>query len=491
MQREMRLAEAMLGQSRASVLMTDAYKFSMAQAGFPLRSETFYLGFRKQGWYYVPFDLSTLVNALCPALPTQSEQEFLHAHGYGLTDAMERALQAKPSVWAAPKGSWVREHEPFLSISAPSFLASWLEPLVIWLHYPIQVATAALAGQRRFECSCEAEAEISTLTLEAIDLDKECVVECKSEYSRRVRSNAQALVESVKGDVERLFEVGMRSATCMQMHLNALQEVLKSGVKKTSNVHAAFALGLQPVGTTGHEHQQRWGDDINGFRAIRDMRPALPSYLFDTYDALQLGIPAAIQAMRECPERPASVRFDSGDHETQLHAFLAAGTTPTFIFMDSMSPLAISKLERVCSDLAIPAQRRLYGVGGYFVSNVAPGALTRNRVAAVYKLSMSGERATMKFSVPSKTSVPGRPVILRRKRGPQMASKSGRSPQTIGLIGQEGEVPPQGYEPLQPGPCPGSSSRPRDLSPIMWSPGTRQLVRTLAATNLVSERNAS
>ena len=37
--REQELAASMLGQDKASVLMTDAYKFAMAQAGFPLLEE--------------------------------------------------------------------------------------------------------------------------------------------------------------------------------------------------------------------------------------------------------------------------------------------------------------------------------------------------------------------------------------------------------------------------------------------------------------------
>ena len=39
-----------------SLLATDAYKFSMAAAGFPLRTETFTYTHRRGGPHFLPFD---------------------------------------------------------------------------------------------------------------------------------------------------------------------------------------------------------------------------------------------------------------------------------------------------------------------------------------------------------------------------------------------------------------------------------------------------
>jgi len=62
---EQRLVKAMVGADRPSVLDTDAYKLAMAQAGAPLRPETFYLTFRRmtQGPWYNPFDLDEFFRA--------------------------------------------------------------------------------------------------------------------------------------------------------------------------------------------------------------------------------------------------------------------------------------------------------------------------------------------------------------------------------------------------------------------------------------------
>lgn len=107
----------MLAGHSPSVLMTDAYKFSMAQAGFPLRTETFYLSFRKRGWYFVPFDLAAIVYCLRPQLPSAAEEDYLAGTAYVMNTAMHKALSGALDVRAAPRGSWVRENEPILTVT--------------------------------------------------------------------------------------------------------------------------------------------------------------------------------------------------------------------------------------------------------------------------------------------------------------------------------------------------------------------------------------
>lgn len=448
---EKAIVAAMLSGEEPSLLMTDGYKFSMGQAGFPLRRETFYLSFRRPGRYFVPIDLAAVVAGLKPRFPASMTYalgllHYLENFGYGLTPAMVKAIDGEVSVDAAPKGSWVREREPVLSISAPSFLASWLEPLAIWLHYPVQIATAALLEDRReFRVSSEEERAIVEAVLDAIGTKGRAVVDPDA-YGAGVRRNAAALVAAAGGDGGRVLEVGMRGAHCLRMHEIALRACRTAGIKATSNVHLAWKTVMTPVGTTGHEHQQRWGSDLAAFRAIRDTRPVAPGYLFDTFDAVRLGIPAAIQAMREEPERPASVRFDSGDRAAQFRLLHAAeqrwGLRPTYIFMDGIDADAVRELEALGEQLGVPASRRLYGAGGFLVARPAATPLTRDRVSAVYKLSESNGRPVMKFSVAAKRSLPGRLVIFRRLRGEPIDL---RFTGCAGVIGQVGEQPPVGF----------------------------------------------
>lgn len=451
---------ALLTGGSNSPLLTDGYKFSMGQAGAPLRTETFYLSFRHGEPLYVPFDLKEVVRLLRPRLPNTKELGFLAANGYSMTSAMEKALEGELEVWAAPKGSWVAAGEPVLTLTGPSFLVSWFESLLIALNFPLQVAAAMKrAGDEPFEVdvTCEDEGEIVKLVSWAVDAKEAPAVTVRTkDYQDAVRERALAVQAALGGDITRAFEVGTRAMTCLQHHRICLKVLKALGVEKTANVLLAYELYMTPVGTTGHEHQQRWLHDDAGFRAIRDMRPEPPSYLFDTTDAIRSGIPAAIIVMREDLGRRCSVRFDSGDQPHQLGLFVEArtayGTKPFYIFMDGYDAERTAAMEALANGYDIPTQDRLFGYGGYWVCAAPWLRFTRNRVAAVYKLCQTGPYGVRK-AAGSKSSVAGRPVILRQPTGES-------------IIAQAGEVVP-GYGPVEPNVMPKATAMsPRTLALI-------------------------
>ena len=287
------------------------------------------------------------------------------------------------------------------------------------------------------------------------------------------------LIRDVLGHTQmhRAFEVGLRAATCMQQHLMALEACRSVGINRTSNVYGAWKHYMIPVGTTGHEHQQRWGlRDEDGFRAIRDMRPEPPSYLFDTYNPIKLGIPAALKVIRETPDRPCSMRFDSGDQDEQLrlilkglHGYGHLNTPVNLIFEDGYTADKTALNESGLDGLW-PRDRRLYGYGGFLVSAPAPTNLNRDKVSAAYKLCETGGRPVMKFSgTPGKESLPGRPVILRQS--PDKA-----------MIAQEGEDVP-GYKPL-------NKFHIGDRATTTFSPLTKKLVANLTDSKGQAEKTA-
>lgn len=406
-------------------LRTDGYKFSMAQAGFPLRTETFYLSFRKGGWHYIPFDLAAEIRSMVDF--DLQGFDFCDEHGYGLSDAMEVALERDLTVQAAPEGTWVYQREPILTVTGPSFLVSWLEPLVLRLFFPIQLATAIMKGEETpamFVCTCEEQAEIVRRVLDAVkrpDLEKHIKVETEL-YRDGCLAQAKSLIEIVK-DPARLFEVGMRASTCEEQHRICLEALREAGIKATSNVALALELGLKPVGTMGHEHVQRWGADLPAYRAMRDMRLGAPSYLLDTFDTITSGIPAAIQVMLEM-DHACSIRYDSGDKYAQyIYAhgeFGRYGLSPTHILEDGLNAVMTAKFEQLRDFTGLSMEKQLYGYGGFFVSRHWENPLTRDRVAAVYKLTQTSGEPRMKLGNEAglgKQSVPGNPVAWRRLRG--------------------------------------------------------------------------
>lgn len=473
-----------------SILTTDGYKFSMAQAGFPLRHETFYLSFRKGGWQYIPFDLQELVlTTMTPMGGTDVPAEtFAANHGYRLNDAMGLALSLPLEVKAAPAGSWVYEREPILTVSGPSFLVSWLEPLMLRLFFPIQLATelkrhGTKIPDKMLRVTCDEQRSIVLKVIKAVCPADENVLYDRIKvdgvaYVQSVTAQAQTLIDIVK-DPSRIFEVGMRAATCEGQHTLVLDALRSLGIMATSNASLARQLEMKPVGTMGHEHVQRWGNDLDAYRAMRDTRLGAPSYLLDTFDTITSGIPAAIRTMQE-REHQCSIRYDSGDKFGQyIYAhgeFQRHGLEPTHIIEDGLDAEVTAKFEKLREHTGLASEKQVYGYGGFLVSRHWPNPLTRDRVAAVYKLTETSGEPRMKFGNEAglgKISVPGHPVIWRRLRGAGPLS----------VIGQEGERVPEDFVALNGNPealsqlhiC---NVRCEGEQPYTLSPKTQRLVDT-------------
>jgi nicotinate phosphoribosyltransferase len=360
---------------------------------------------------------------------------------------------------------------------------AWLEPLVLQLNFRIQVASQALADREALAkavavLSCEEEKRIALETLDAVGVKPVPMRVDAEGYYGRVLAVVRDLVDAVK-DPSRIFEVGLRAATCLEQHEIALRACKEAGVTRTSNVYGAWKLGMIPVGTMGHEHVQRYGEDEAAFRAIRERRPERSSYLLDTYDTLTSGLPKAFRIIHEAPDAGDSIRFDSGDKKKQYTQAVsraqAEGIKPVLILEDGLDAQATREFEAMRVEYGWEPSKQFYGYGGFIVARTMASPFTRDRVAAVYKLSRTGHVPTMKFGnelAEGKQSIPGVPVVFRRR--------SGAGP--IGLIGQEGEPVPEGYELLSGATPETASAIPSagaEEQRVVYTPTTQKLVEEL------------
>lgn len=452
-------------------LQTDGYKFSMAQAGWPLRRETFVYTHRKGGWQFLPFDPATEIRKLLPEVAVFEEKDllWLWSHGYDLGAASRAALQdPQIEVHGLPAGSWFYEREPVFTVTGRSLPTSWLEPLVLRLHYRIQVATAALIDPNKLKQCC---AKVATEEERAIVLDTLAAVErltgrkvpepalqvATSEYADGVLTRMRALVEVV-GDPDRLFEVGMRAATTESQHRFALAACREAGVRRTSNVAAARELGMIPVGTMGHEHVQRFGGDLAAYRAMRDRVPGFVFMLPDTFNTLRSGLPAALTVLRETPGRAMGIRFDSEKAiRWHYHAAVArlreTGIGCRLALEGGWTHGKTVEFETLRERLDVAREDQCYGLGGYIVEPPWACAFRRDGVSAVWKLTRTADLDVMKFGDEAsddgrakflrpefelndgKKSPPGDPVVVR----PALGSGSYVGP--VGIIAQRGEYP--------------------------------------------------
>lgn len=469
------------------LLVTDGYKFSMAEAGWPLRRETFYGSHRKGGLQVLPFDVEAELRKLLPT-PGPEDWAYLAAHDYELGSAGKAAFRGPLEVRALPRFAVFHDREPLFSVTGPSTLVSWLEPLVLMWSYRIQVATTALLRPGELPgavgtVTCEAQRELVRETLDVVGVKAPPIVVDSDGYVARVRRRVEELVE-VLGTPARLFEVGLRAASCVEQHLLALEGAKLAGLTRTSHVYGAQRLGLVPVGTMGHEHVQRYGSDEAAFRAMVERRHQRSSFLLDTFDTLTSGIPTAYRLIAERAAAGDSIRYDSGDKVVQYRFAIAEarrlGIEPVQILEDGFDLPQTRQFEALRQELGWPAEKQVYGYGGYLVAQTSGSPLTRDRVAAVYKLSQTGSTPTMKFGNEAgqgKQSVPGRPVLFRRRAG-----ASG----PFGVVGQEGEATPVGYEPLTGAPARSAPDldaaravAPADLR-MVHSPATQALVDELS-----------
>ncbi len=468
----------------APLLLSDGYKFSMAEAGWPLRNETFYYSHRKGGLQVVPFDIEAELKALLPD-ERPGDFQFLAEHDYELSAAVKVALKSREvKVRALPKFAVFHDREPVFSVTGPSALVSWLEPLLLQWSYRIQVATVALFRPQELEAAvgvvtCDAQKQLVLATLDAVRVKAPAIRVESEAYVERVRARVAELVE-ITGSASRIFEVGLRAASCPEQHLLALEGCRRAGLNRTSNVHGARELGLVPVGTMGHEHIQRYGSDDAAFRAMVERRHQRSSFLLDTFDTISSGIPAAFRLIAERPGSSDSIRYDSGDKEAQYRFACAEarklGIHPVQILEDGFDAAQTKHFERLREEVGWKPSEQVYGYGGYLVAGTSGSPLTRDKVSAVYKLSQTGRVGTMKFGNESgsgKQSVPGRPVLFRRRAGVSGA---------FGVVGQEGEAVPEGYELLTGAPA--LSALPQSVevgaNVFALSPATQQLVDELS-----------
>jgi len=159
---------------------------------------------------------------------------------------------------------------------------------------------------------------------------------------------------------------------------------------------------------------------------------------------LKSGLPIALEIIAEDPNARDSIRYDSGDKEAQYAVAVEQsnklGVRPVHILEDGFDADQLRRFEALREKSGVKADEQFYGFGGWLISQTEGSGLTRDKVAAVYKLTQTGKRAVMKFSNDAgKVSVPGVPVAWRRV--------SGNGPS--GIIAQEGEPLREGYVRLE------------------------------------------
>jgi nicotinic acid phosphoribosyltransferase len=190
----------------------------------------------------------------------------------------------------------------------------------------------------------------------------------------------------------------------------------------------------------GHEGVMRWGrSEELAFERMADALHGPVIFLIDTTTPEQ-GMAEAWRVIRNSanPTR-FGMRPDSGNLDEQFRLFVEQtqqyGIQPMWIFEDGLRPADVERFEALRVELGYPADRVLYGLGGFLV---APPQFSRDQISLVYKLSHSARfgpvrkrGAEVEAGSSGKGSLPGAPCMAL-------------SPEGHPLVYQDGLLPP-GY----------------------------------------------
>ena len=171
-----------------------------------------------------------------------------------------RAFRFEGEVWAIPEGTPVFPWEPLLRVTGPAAEAQLVETYLLSL--------------------------VNFQTL--------------------IASKAARVARACRG--KKFVDFGTRRAHGLEAAELVARAAFVGGAGGTSNVEAAFRLGIPATGTFAHAWVMQWEDEGEAFRRYAEAFPAATTLLIDTYDTVAA-------ARRIVAERiPCqAVRLDSGD----------------------------------------------------------------------------------------------------------------------------------------------------------------------------------
>jgi nicotinate phosphoribosyltransferase len=217
---------------------------------------------------------------------------------------------------------------------------------------------------------------------------------------------------------DNVIEFGLRRAQGHDGGLTASRAAYIGGCVATSNVEAGKVYGIPVRGTHAHSWVMAFPDELTAFRNFVKVYPKNSVLLVDTYDTLKSGVPNAVKVgleMKECGEKLAGIRLDSGDL-----AYLSiesrkildeAGLNDTKIICSSDLD------EYIIHDLKIQGARAdMYGVGTNLVSSKGDSALSGvYKLSAIHYENSPWEMKIKKTEGLKKSTLPGTKQVWRLK----------------------------------------------------------------------------
>lgn len=258
-------------------LLADFYEFTMSNGYFEKNKndiayfDIFFRNIPDKGGYAIVAGLEQIIEFIQNLRFDDEDIEFLRSQKIFSEEYLKylRDFKFTGDIWAIPEGTVVFPNEPLITVRAPVVEAQLLE----------------------------------TMLLTIIN------------HQSLIATKTARIVRSAKG--RPVMEFGARRAHGISAAVYGARAAIIGGACGTSCTLTAKKFNVPVSGTMAHSWIQSFDSEYEAFKAYAELYPNGCTFLIDTYNAMESGLPNAIKVFDEIlkPQgiRPVAVRLDSGD----------------------------------------------------------------------------------------------------------------------------------------------------------------------------------
>lgn len=259
-------------------LVADFYEYTMANGYFNKNMEDrvayFDVFFRKvpdEGGYAIVAGLEQIINYIRNLSFDEEDISYLRKQNKFTEEFLNylENFRFTGDIWAIPEGTVVFPNEPLITVKAPIIQAQLLETMLL-------------------------------LT---------------TNHQSLIATKTSRIVREAQG--RPVMEFGARRAHGINAAVEGARAAIIGGAVGTSCTLSAKEFNVPASGTMAHSWIQSFDSEYEAFKAYAELYPDDCTFLIDTYNTIESGLPNAIQVFNEVLKpkgyRPKAVRLDSGD----------------------------------------------------------------------------------------------------------------------------------------------------------------------------------
>lgn len=259
-------------------LVADFYEYTMANGYFNKNMQDriayFDVFFRKvpdEGGYAIVAGLEQIINYIRNLSFDEEDISYLRKQNKFSEEFLSylENFRFTGDIWAIPEGTVVFPNEPLITVKAPIIQAQLLETMLL-------------------------------LT---------------TNHQSLIATKTSRIVKEAQG--RPVMEFGARRAHGINAAVEGARAAIIGGAVGTSCTLSAKEFNVVASGTMAHSWIQSFESEYEAFKAYAELYPDDCTFLIDTYNTIESGLPNAIKVFNEVLKpkgyRPKAVRLDSGD----------------------------------------------------------------------------------------------------------------------------------------------------------------------------------